>query len=61
MIYKNSISEIYDLVEDEKETTDVSLQHPELILEFEQILKKEHRPSHIREWEFVDPKFTAKD
>ena len=23
----------------------------------EDIAKKQHRPSHVKEWEFVDPKF----
>jgi arylsulfatase A len=32
-------------------------QHPELIQQFEKILKKEHQPSHLREWQFVDTKF----
>lgn len=49
--------EIYDLKNDEKETTDISNLHPELIKQFEAIIKKEHQPSHIREWEFIDPKF----
>lgn len=52
--------EIYNMVSDENETTDVAAQHPELAEKFEAILKKEHHNSHIREWEFVDPKFSAK-
>lgn len=48
--------ELYDMEKDEKETTDLSSQHPDLIQRMEEILKKEHRPSHIRDWEFIDPK-----
>jgi arylsulfatase A-like enzyme len=49
--------EIFDLKADEKETTDVSGSHPDLIKQFETIVKKEHQPAHIREWEFIDPRF----
>lgn len=58
---KNAPWEIYDLHNDEKETTDVAGQHPELAKRFEEILQKEHRSSHVRDWEFVAPKFSAKD
>ncbi|HEY1054866.1 MAG TPA: sulfatase/phosphatase domain-containing protein, partial [Emticicia sp.] len=54
---KDARWEIYDLKNDVKETTNRSSQYPELIKQFEAILKKEHQPSHIREWEFIDPKF----
>lgn len=54
---KDAKWEIYDLKNDEKETTDISSQHPELVKQLDAIVKKEHQPSHIREWEFIDPKF----
>ncbi len=54
---KSSNWEIFDLEADEKETTDLAAQYPDLVKKFELILKKEHRPSHLREWEFIDPKF----
>lgn len=54
---KNSPWELFNLEKDEKETTDMAGQHPELIKRFEIIMKREHQPSHIREWEFIDPKF----
>jgi arylsulfatase A-like enzyme len=50
--------EIYDLQEDLSEKNDIAAQHPELVSKFEEIMKKEHAPSHVREWEFVNPKFT---
>lgn len=52
--------EIYNLLTDEKETLDVASQHPELAKKFEEILKKEHQLSHIRDWEFIEPKFSEK-
>ncbi len=58
---KNAAWEIYNLKTDEKETTNVAAEHTELVKKFEEILKKEHQPSHIREWEFVDPKFAVKE
>lgn len=57
---KNAPWEIYNLKTDEKETTDIAAQHPELTKKFEEILKKEHQASHIKDWEFIDPKFSEK-
>lgn len=54
---KNSPWEIFDLSTDEQETRDISALHPELIKQFDAIMKKEHQPSFLREWGFVDPKF----
>ncbi len=54
---KNAPWEIFDLVTDAAETTDLAAKHPELAQQFEAILQREHQPSHIREWEFVNPKF----
>jgi arylsulfatase A len=52
--------EIYNLTTDEKETTDVAAKYPELAKKFEEIMIKEHQSSHIRDWEFIDPKFSEK-
>jgi arylsulfatase A len=49
--------EVYNLKTDEDETMDVAGQHPDLVRQFEAIVKKEHQQAHIREWEFVDPKY----
>ena len=54
---RNAGWEIYDVENDERETRDVSSLHPELVKQFTKILQREHQPSHIREWEFIDPKF----
>jgi arylsulfatase A len=53
----NSSWEVYNLKTDEDETMDVAGQHPDLVRRFEAIVKKEHQQAHIREWEFVDPKY----
>lgn len=52
--------ELYNLDRDPNETTDVAARHPELTTQFEAIMKKEHRPAHIKEWEFIDPKLEKK-
>ena len=51
--------ELYDLSKDESETIDLALQHPELLRRFDAILQREHVPSHLKEWEFVTPKFAT--
>lgn len=53
--------QIFNLKTDRKETTDVSAQHPELVKQFDAIQKKEHKHPHIKEWEFIDPKFNEND
>jgi len=52
--------QIFNLKSDMGETTDVSAQHPELVTHFNEIQKKEHWHSHVKEWEFIDPKFDVK-
>lgn len=51
---KNAPWEIYNLKTDEKESVDVAAQHPELVKKFEEIVKKEHRPAPVNEWEFIN-------
>ena len=46
--------ELYDLEKDESETTDLAAQYPKLVARFDEIVKKEHRPSHVPGWEFVE-------
>jgi len=58
---KNAPWEIYNLSKDVNETNDVATSHPELAAQFEAILKKEHSPACIRDWEFIDPKFAGRD
>lgn len=51
---------VFNLKSDRNETNDVASMHPELITLFNQIVKREHQPSHIKEWEFIAPKFDRK-
>lgn len=57
---KNAPWEIYNLKNDVQEKDNVAAQHPELARQFEEILQQQHQPSHIREWEFINPKFAVK-
>ncbi|HEY0668790.1 MAG TPA: N-acetylgalactosamine-6-sulfatase, partial [Sphingobacteriaceae bacterium] len=57
--YKNTPWMIFNLREDRSETKNLAEKHPELIKLFDEIVHKEHRPSHIKEWEIIDPKFSA--
>ncbi len=52
---------LFNLKSDRSETKDVAAQYPGLIEKFEAIVQKEHRQAHIREWEFIHPKFNLKD
>lgn len=47
--------ELYYLPNDPAEQNDVAAQHPEIIGKVNAIVQKEHRPAHIREWEFINP------
>ncbi len=55
--YRNVPWMIFDLEKDVQESVDVASQHPDLIEYFDSIVKKEHQPAHIKEWEFITPKF----
>jgi arylsulfatase A-like enzyme len=46
--------QLYDLSKDISESNDVAGSHLDLINQFDIILRKEHRPAHIREWNFID-------
>ncbi len=53
--------ELYDLSADPSESKDIASQHPDLLRQLDEIVKKEHRPAHIKEWEFLDPKVPEKE
>lgn len=53
--------ELYDLSNDPAEKNNIAAAHPALIPVLDAIVKKEHRPAHIREWEFLDSKVTVKE
>ena len=52
---------LFDLKQDEYETNDIAAKHPEIIRQFEAIVKKEHQDAHIKEWEFINPKLSMKN
>ena len=54
---RNAHWELFDLETDRNEMTDIASSHPELLKQFDEIVRKEHQSAHIREWEFIDPKF----
>lgn len=49
--------EIYNLNEDLSELKDISVDNPEIIKMFDKIVEQEHMNAHIRDWEFINPKF----
>jgi arylsulfatase A len=53
----NAPWEIFDLENDPAESKDLVASHPELVTRFSEIVRKEHSCSHLRDWEFIDPKF----
>lgn len=48
---------IFDLEKDLQESVDVASQYPDLVKLFNEIVKREHQAAHIKEWEFIAPKF----
>jgi arylsulfatase A-like enzyme len=49
--------ELYNLKEDPHEQKNLAQQHPEIVLKIDSLQHIAHRPAHIREWEFINPKF----
>ena len=49
--------QLYNLEKDPSEKNDVAGSHPDLIKRADEMVKKEHQCAHIREWEFIDPKY----
>jgi arylsulfatase A-like enzyme len=54
---KNAPWEIYDLLKDPSERNNIANENKELQKQMDDIVRKQHRPSHIKEWEFVNPKY----
>ncbi|SMG21077.1 arylsulfatase [Sphingobacterium psychroaquaticum] len=55
--YVNSPWQIYDLETDPKESQDRFLEQTVLARQFDEIVRREHQHAHIKEWEFINPKF----
>lgn len=53
---KNAQWELYDLEKDISETLNVAVQYPDVLKQLDAIVKREHTPSHLNEWEFLDSK-----
>lgn len=49
----NSPWQVYHLKTDRNETKDLASSHPELVTQFEAIVKKEHQDSHVKDWNFL--------
>ncbi len=56
-----TVWQLFNLQTDRNETTDVAAQNPEIIKQLEVIQKREHQMAHIKEWEFIAPKFSVKN
>ena len=52
--------QLFNIKNDRSESSDISVEHTELIKKFESIVQKEHQQAHIQEWEFINPKFPTK-
>lgn len=48
----NEVFELYDLENDPVETTDISAEHPEIMEQVREIIRKEHRVSHNPRWRY---------
>jgi arylsulfatase A len=46
--------QLFNLSTDRNETTDVAMQHPDVLQKMDLIVKKEHQHIQPKEWEFVD-------
>ncbi|MDA8948075.1 arylsulfatase [Flavobacteriaceae bacterium] len=56
-INPNATWELYNLKKDPQERENLALQYPEIVLQIDSLQRIAHRHPHIREWEFIDPKF----
>ncbi|WP_316752426.1 arylsulfatase [Pedobacter gandavensis] len=45
--------QVYHLKTDRNETKDLSKSHPDLVAQFDAIVKKEHQDSHLKDWNFL--------
>ena len=49
--------ELYNLKNDPRETENLAARQPEVIQKIDSLQRLAHRHPHIRDWEFIDPKF----
>ena len=50
--------QLYNLQNDIAESKNVAAEHPAIVVRMDSIVQREHEPSHIQEWNFVDPIFS---
>ena len=46
--------QLFNLRKDRNETTDIASQHPDMMKKFDAIVKKEHRDTPVKPWQFVE-------
>jgi arylsulfatase A len=51
--------QLYNLTTDVAEKNNVAGQHADIITKLDSIVQQEHRPAHIRDWEFIDRRFSG--
>ena len=51
---------VFNLKTHKNEMSDVATQNPEIVKQLETTQKREHQAAHIKEWEFIAPKFRVK-
>lgn len=51
--------QLYNLEEDPYETNNVAKDHPDVITQLDEIVKREHSNSHVEKWNFVGATFTV--
>ena len=49
--------ELYNLKNDPHEQINIASKYPKIIEKIDSIQRKAHRQPHIREWDFINPKF----
>jgi len=53
----NAPWQIFNLKKDPFETTDLAATDPNWVLTLERIVKHEHQSAHVKDWEFINPRF----
>ncbi len=53
----NATWELYNMEEDPNEQKDLAATFPTIVQQMDSLQRLAHRHPHIREWEFIDPKF----
>ncbi len=54
---KNMPWELYDLTSDPGEKNNIAANHPDILSKMDAVVQSQHQPAHIKEWEFINPKW----